>query len=98
MITLAHTNPSLVSTLDTDPEDYEGSTLEEAESNPVQQGLTPMLLETCMSITIVDDLVDGEGSEQFSLSLVFSLVSTNVNVEGCPANVTIRDRRTCAYL
>ena len=75
-----------------------GQTLEEAEANPVQNGLTPSIRESCDTITIVDDLVDGEGSEQFSLSLVFSLEGTNVNVEGCPANVTILERRTYAHL
>ena len=75
-----------------------GRTLEEAEANPFQEGLTPTMLEACHTITIVDDLVDGEGPEQFSLSLVFSLVATNVDVVGCPANVTILNRRTYAHL
>ena len=74
-----------------------GRTLEEAEANPVREGLASGVLEACHTITIVDDLVDGEGPEQFSLSLVFSLVATNVDVVSCPANVTILNRRTCTY-
>ena len=56
------------------------------------------MTEVCINITINDDLLDGEGSEQFSLSLEFSLDNTNVAVMGCPANVTIQDRRTYAHL
>ena len=70
-----------------------GRTLAEAEINPVQEGLIPDMLEACHTITIVDDQLDGEGPEQFSLSLVFSLENTNVAVVGCPAKVTILDRR-----
>ena len=75
-----------------------GRTRDEAVANPVREGLTPMLTEACISITIVDDLLDSEGSEQFSLSLEFSLDNTNVAVMGCPANVTIQDRRTYTHL
>ena len=77
----------------TDPEDYIGQTFEEAVANPVQEGLTHSLLEACTDITIVDDMLDGEGSEQLQLMLEFSHDNTNINVEGCPANVTIWDRR-----
>ena len=73
-----------------------GRTLEEAEANPNQEGLFSTTGRACRTITIVDDTLDGEGSEQFSLSFVFS-VATNVDVVGCPANVTILDRRTCTY-
>ena len=55
------------------------------------------MTEVCINITINDDLLDREGSEQFSLGLEFSLDNTNVAVMGCPANVTIQDRRTYAH-
>ena len=42
----------------------------------------------------MDDQVDGEGSEQFQLDIIFADFLTNVLVESCPANVTILDRRT----
>jgi hypothetical protein len=80
------------------PDDYVGRTRDEAEANPVREFLTPLMTEVCINITINDDLLDGEGSEQFSLSLEFSLDNTNVAVVGCPANVTIQDRRTYAHL
>ena len=79
----------------TDPEDYTGRTFEEAVANPFQEVLTPRLLEACINITIVDDLLDGEGPEQFQLMMEFSPNDTNINVKGCPANVTIQDR--CMY-
>ena len=75
-----------------------GETLEEAEADPDQNALSSSLLVSCDTITIVDDLLDGEGPEQFSLSLVFSSENTNVDVVGCPANVTILDRCTYAHL
>ena len=48
--------------------------------------------DICIDITIVDDLVIGEGPEQLQLMLEFSLDITNVNVLGCPANITIQDK------
>ena len=69
-----------------------GRTLAEAKINPMQEGLISGMLEACHNIAIVDDQLDGEGPEQFSLSLVFSLEFTNVAVVGCPAKATILDR------
>ena len=43
----------------------------------------------------MDDLLIGEGPEQFQLDIVFADFLTNVLVESCPSNVTILDRRTC---
>ena len=61
-------------------------------------GLVPSLPESCTDIEIVNDFDDSEGTEQLQLSLEFSIIITNVNVEGCPANVTILDRRTYTSL
>ena len=55
-------------------------------------GLNPSQLEACVTIPIVNDSIV-EGSEQFQVSMEFNDLLTNVNVEGCPANVTILDRR-----
>ena len=68
-------------------------TREDAVANPVREGLTPDLLQACISITIVDDMVTGEGSERFLLGLELSLENSNVNAMGCPATATIQDRR-----
>jgi hypothetical protein len=77
------------------PDDYKGVTFEEALANPAMAGLTAGRLEACTSISIVNDTVVGEGPETFQLNLEFSPSITNVNVVGCPANVTILDRRMC---
>ena len=81
----------------TDPEDYMARTREDAVANPVREGLTPDLLQACIDVTIVDDLVIGEGSEQFLLGLEISLENSNVNAVGCPATATIRDRRMYTF-
>ena len=78
--------------------DYRGRTREEAIARPVLNGLVPNLPESCTDIVIVNDFDDSEGTEQLQLSLEFSTDNTNVNVEGCPANVTILDRRTYTSL
>ena len=78
-----------------DPEDYTGRTFKEAVANPVQEVLTPSILEACINITIVEDLVDEESPEQLQLMLEFSQDKTNINVKGYPANGTILDR--CMY-
>ena len=78
--------------------DYRGRTREEAIARPVLNGLVPNLPESCTDIEIVNDFDDSEGTEQLQLSLEFSTDNTNVNVEGCPANVTILDRRTYTSL
>ena len=74
----------------TDPADYRGTTRDEAIANPTMSGLNPSQLEACVTITIVNDSIV-EGSEQFQVSMEFSDLLTNINVEGCPANVTILD-------
>ena len=71
-------------------------TREDAVANPVREGLTPGLLEACISITIVDDLI-GEGSERLLLGLELSLENSNVNAVGCPATATIQDRRMYTF-
>ena len=80
-----------------DPDDYTGRTFEEARANPVREGITPLRLEACININIIDDLVR-ESPEQLQLMLEFSLDNTNVNVVGCPANVTILDKRMHIYI
>ena len=71
-------------------------TREDAVANPVREGLTPDLLEACISITIVDDLI-GEGSERLRLGLELSLENSNVNAVGCPATASIQDRRMYTF-
>ena len=72
-------------------------TRKDAVANPVREVLTPDLLEACISIIIVDDMVIGEGSERFLLGLELSLENSNVNVMGCPATATIQDRRMYTF-
>jgi hypothetical protein len=78
----------------TNPEDYRATTREEAEAsiNIPQFFLDNNNRQACTSITIVNDTV-GEGPETLQLMFVFSTVFTQVEVEGCPVNITIMDRR-----
>jgi hypothetical protein len=77
----------------TNPEDYRATTREEAEAsiNIPQFFLDNNNRQACTSITIVNDTV-GEGPETLQLMFVFSTVFTQVEVEGCPVNITIMDR------
>ena len=70
-------------------------TREEAEDsiNTPQLFLDSNSPQARTSITIVNDTVV-EGPETLQLMFVFSTAFTPVEVEGCPVNITILDRRT----
>ena len=46
----------------------------------------------CIDIAIVNDTLI-EGPETLGLDIIVEQTFTNVNVETCPANITILDRR-----
>ena len=76
-----------------DPDDFMARTREEAEANRAQSGLSLSNREACTSIAIINDTEVGEGPETLQLDFAIEPSFTNVNVEGCPVNITILDRR-----